>query len=318
MLKRIVCLCIASLLITAGSVYAESALVDIAKEATIYQSGTVSGSVNDIIDAEESTTWVGDSTTDVSYRYIKVKKNTNEDGRNLGIREVAVMARHVATGEVVNLCRGTSPSGAFSWTGISPSQAVDGNEQSGGWFNQYCGTHELYWQVDLGENAKNYLITSVEFTLFNPHYASDGGDTNIRVELANSSDYKDALVLYKNTTKEKIVGKQILNIADGCVSIDENGTQITPLASSQPSVTFSFGSPKRVERISAVIAESAGFEVLGIPLDESYGSEVIYKAEEDASGNVDISIDGKSYTVIKIVSTAGKLAISDFQILTDN
>jgi len=318
LLKKIICLCVVSLLITAGGVSAENNLADIAKEADIFVSGTVSGTAEDITDNDDTTAWMGGGSTEISYRYIRIIKNTKEDGRNLGVRELTVNAKHTVTGETVNLCLGKTASGAYSWTGISPNQAIDGNEQNG-WFNQYCGTHDLYLSVDLGADAKNYNITSVDFILFNPHYAADGGDTNVRVEVSNSSDFSNALVLYQNTTKDKISGKQTVNVSEGCVFIDENGTQIKPMESNPPEVLFSFASPKRLETVSLLMQENgdAGFEVIGIPLDETLGKEVIYTASGSPADRIDIPTNGKSYSSIKIVSTSGTLGICDVKLLTD-
>ncbi len=321
MMKKIICMCVAVLMATTVCVSAEESFANVAKDATVYVNGTVTGEANDLTDGDESTFWQGSATAQISYRYIRIIKNTNEDGRNLGVRELTVNGTHATTGESMNLSLGKTASGAYSWTGISPGLAVDGNDQSGGWFNQYCGTHPLYLQVDLGADYKNYYIESVDFTLFNPHFASDGGDTNVRVELANSTDFKDALVLYSNLTKEKIEGKQMVTVSEGCVLIDENGRTVTPVETEKPEVSFSFGVPKKLESIAIIPADGAeiAFEVIGVPINESIGQETIYQTEELASGQVDISLEGKSYSEIKIASLSGDvpLSISEVKLMSD-
>ena len=164
------------------------------------------------------------------YRYLRVIKNIPSGESNLALAEVAVLAEPVED-TLEERCRGKNAQATQGWAGLDdPGAAIDGNPDTV-WASGFFGDMTQYscWQVDLGEDYRSYDIKRVSIDDLHRDIPTLS-NVSFRVELSNSADFTDPLVVYHNkmTAPEAALPREtkVIDLEKATVEIDETGQKI--------------------------------------------------------------------------------------------
>ena len=255
------------------------------------------------VDKSDETAWVSSLVPETQYRYLRIVKNVKASNNILEVYDVKVYATSKSSTELQDICIKKSAEGVKSWENISPSRGNDGNPESS-WFNGACGTSELYWSVDLGEDYMDYNIHAVEFLLGEGYRNNYYANVNLRVELSNNSDFSNPFVIYNNKTQIPIEGTQYIDMAKGTVTVDSTGISYNNIK--EPAkLVVDLGVPTKINSIELLMSNqyAKGFEVRASKISPDIGYDVIASyIDEECIGKKIFDMGDKLYTVIEVTA----------------